>query len=272
VGKAVTALVPWFGSNRTNAHLLTSLVGKCKMLCIPFVGGFCEVLHIPCNSLLVCDRHRRLILLAKVVADPDKCDELIKELDSRLFAQDTLKSAQDRLSVEFGLYEDVKVAADYFYCCWATRNGLAGTGGELKAGLSYRLDGEGGDSCKRYRSAVEALSQWHAKLKTATILNSDGIAVIEKLSDRESTAVYADPPWPEDGDPYTHPFSPEEHIRLRDALLRFDKTCIVVRYGKHPLIEDLYPQSLWQWHSVQGRTSANRKIGSKEEVLLKRIR
>jgi DNA adenine methylase len=272
MGRKVTALVPWFGSNRTHAHRVGELLQGCKLICVPFAGGFCEVAHLKCNTLLISDLHRRLMQLAQVVSHPLKVIHLTEELDKRLFHQAELKDAQDRLRGEYQWHKEVLEAADYFYCCWCTRNGLAGTGGELTSGLSYRLDGKGGDSCKRYRSAVEALADWHQHLKRATLLCTDGIELLAKLKDDETSGAYVDVPWPEDGDNYEHPFTEEQQVQLRDTLLRFQKTRLVVRFGVHPLVESLYPQSEWKWHLIEGRTSQQRAIGSKKEVLLERIR
>ncbi len=271
MGRKVTALVPWFGSNRTHAHRSAELLEGCKLICVPFAGGFCEVAHLKCNTLLISDKHHRLMNLAEVVSDETKCLQLREELDRRVFHQQELWDSQNRLREGSERCKDVMAAADYFYCCWCTRNGLAGTGGELTSGLSYRLDGCGGDSCKRYRSAVEALEDWHQHLKRATLLCTDGIELLRKLKDDKTSGIFCDSPWPQDGDLYEHSFTEEKQVELRDCLLRFQQTRIVVRFGVHPLIDQLYPESLWKRHLIEGRTSQQRAMGSKKEWLLERV-
>ena len=45
----------------------------------------------------------------------------------------------------------------------------------------------------------------------------------------------------------------------------YRETRVVVRYGDHALIRELYPHEKWVWHELTGRTSANK---GKAEVLL----
>ena len=52
-----------------------------------------------------------------------------------------------------------------------------------------------------------------------------------------------------------------------DGSVRFRHTRLVVRYGIHPLIEELYPRHTWEWRELTGRNQANSK---KPEVLIVR--
>ena len=79
--------------------------------------------------------------------------------------------------------------------------------------------------------------------------------------------IYAAPPWPDDGDNYTHKFTEGMHCRLAGVLASFEQTRIVVRLGAHPLVRDLYPEPLWTWHCLESRTQANEM---KKEMLLVR--
>ncbi len=74
-----------------------------------------------------------------------------------------------------------------------------------------------------------------------------------------------DPPWPLDGNSYTHKFNDSMQERLATELGSFEHSRIVVRFGEHVLIRKLYPESKWTWNMLTSRTQAN---DSKSEVLL----
>jgi len=68
--KPITALAPWFGSNRTLAENVGTALAGCQWVGVPFAGGMCELLQIKARSLLVSDLHRHVLNLAAVAADP----------------------------------------------------------------------------------------------------------------------------------------------------------------------------------------------------------
>lgn len=51
-------------------------------------------------------------------------------------------------------------------------------------------------------------------------------------------------------------------------LADFDNVRIVVRYGDHPLIRELYPEPDWTWHPQTTRNQANKPV---EEYLILRV-
>lgn len=57
----------------------------------------------------------------------------------------------------------------------------------------------------------------------------------------------------------------EQQARLAEALAKFARTRVVVRYGDHPLIRDLYPEPRWTWLEQRGRNQRNGEIA---EVLI----
>jgi hypothetical protein len=60
-------------------------------------------------------------------------------------------------------------------------------------------------------------------------------------------------------------FSEDDHRRLAHRLAEFRRAMVVCRFYRHPLIEELYPAGLWQWHEFTGRKQSN---GDAPEVLL----
>jgi len=82
------------------------------------------------------------------------------------------------------------------------RNGTVGTDDEFKAGLSIRWDAGGGDSVVRFRNATEALRDWQTTLTRVTFQTLDAFAFIDKCKDEPGHGIFADPPWPHDGNQY----------------------------------------------------------------------
>src|ERR1700693_1384880 len=89
----VTALAPWYGSNR----MLASEVGKqldgCNWVGIPFAGGMCEVAHIKARTLLIGDTHRHIINLACVASDPKLGPQLYRRLRRTAFHPEIISRA-----------------------------------------------------------------------------------------------------------------------------------------------------------------------------------
>lgn len=272
----ITALVDRYGSNRMNATEPGKLLRGCSCVAIPFAGGMCEVPHITANVVLVNDLDRHVMNLCEVVRD--RREELARRLDHTPFHPDALEAAQkycrnaeDGHGVDFFLW-----AYHYFIASWMTRGGKGGTDGEFDSGLSIRWKSGGGDSVVRFRSATEGLAEWEKVMRRCTFTTIDAFEFLAECAKRDipENGIYCDPPWPEDGDKYTHKFGPEQQRRLAEVLTSFEKSRIVVRYGDHPLIRELYPSSapgggLWEWRLLNGRTQANKE---KAEVLLVRRR
>lgn len=259
-----TAIAGWFGSNRMLAERVGQLLGSLTWCGIPFCGGCCEIPGIQTSSGLASDRHRHLINLASTIASPAAFSKLVDAVQSRLFHEDTLRLAQERCQrVEarpFDGVPDVEAAADYFVVVWMSRGGLAGTPQEFKSGLSHRWKASGGDSAVRYRSAVESLAGWKARLERWTFVCLDYAEFLDRVHDGADYGLYADPPWPDLGGGYTHTFSTNDHHVLAERLTAFKRLRIVVRAGEHPLIRALYPESDWNWVMQTSRNQANNAV------------
>jgi len=269
----ITALAPWYGSNRILAKYAGRLLQCCKWVGLPFAGGMCELAHMNARTMLVSDLHRHVINLAMVVADQKKKAELIDHLNNRLFHSDVLDRAQKRCLArermpDVGLQiESTQWAVDYFVCCWMARNGTAGTTDEFKAGLSVRWDAGGGDSVVRFRNAAASLEAWHKIAQRCTFVCIDVFDFLDKVKDKPEHGLYLDAPWPTDGDHYKHTFTEAQQRRLADRLDQFQHCRLVIRYGDHPLILELYHEDKWKWNRLTGRTVLNKP---KQEVLITR--
>jgi len=286
--EAPTALLPLFGTNRTNAEHPAQFLKDCDWIGVPFAGGFCEVRHFKARTIVCNDLNRHAINLARVARLRAK--DLIEELNNTMFSADDLAEAQKFcLDIEkkrnqpllfidgsacdvIALVDNFEWARHYFVASWMARNGTAGTDGEFSAGLSVRWDAGGGDSVVRFRGAAEALADWHNVFQRCTFLCMDALDFVKiappkksGMKDAQGHGLYVDPPWPDDGARYKHKFTVEIQRELARLLALYKKTRVVVRYGDHPLIRELYPEDRWDWNMLDGRTQAN---NVKREVLL----
>lgn len=272
----VTALAPWFGSNRMLGQHVGRLLKECKWVGVPFAGGMSELAHIGARTMLVGDKHRHVINLAQVVACPEGHVRLREQLDSTIFHPDVLVAAQDRCraretadpgpcreSVAEG--GSLSWAFDFFICAWMARNSTAGTKTEFNAGPSVRWEAGGGDSVVRFRNATESLADWHKVMRRCTFVTDDVFDFLDKVKDQTGHGLYLDPPFPGPGDKYKHTFGEVVHRRLAEQLTEFKVCRVVCRFYDVPLVRELYPESAWEWHLLEGRKQSN---DAAPEVLL----
>jgi len=271
----VTALVDRFGSNRINAARPAELFAACKpkitCIAVPFVGGFSEVGHFSANIISVNDKDAHVLNLAKIVRTD--CDRLVAELEATPYHPNVLAAAQEfcraldlppdpRFRNFDSLFDHVapdpfQWAYYYFICSWMGRGGKGGTVGEFKQGLSVRWKSTGGDSVVRFRNATQSLKEWQKIMQQCTFHVMDAFDFLAECQERDvpENGIYCDPPWVDLGDKYVHAFGKADHQRLRDVLECFQKSRVIVRYGDHPLVRQLYED--WRWHMLSGRTQAN---------------
>lgn len=273
----ITALAPWFGSNR----LLGPEVGRhlqgCEWVGVPFSGGMCEVPHIQARTLVINEVHDAIIALARVTADDVLGPKLYRKLRHRLLHPLELKDVQERCRLfEASVHDTDEPVSDdvllswaehYFTAVWMARASAAGTNDELEAGLAIRWDARGGDSAKRYQNAIRSLNAWRSTLRRATFSTLDVFDFLAKCKDLPKHGIYCDQPFPGPGDKYKHKFDDAKTAQLAERLLQFNQARIVCRFYDHPLVRSLYPDSLWQWHHLAGRKQTNEET---PEVLLVR--
>lgn len=270
--RGVTALAPWFGAARMIAKHVGDALDGCRWVGVPFAGGMTELLYIKATTIVVSDPHRNIINLARCVQDDGAFTELKRRLDSTLFHPETLSDAQEwcRQCQPIGTHglADIQAAYNFFICAWMGRSGNAGADNEFKGNLSTRWNANGGDSCKRFRSAVRALWQWRRVFRRCNFASLDVFDFLKECDDSEGHGLYIDAPWPDDGAKYRHKFTEEQQRQLAEKLSAFEHMRVVIRYGDHPLIRKLYPEDRWQWTAIEGRTQGN---NAKAEVLITNV-
>ena len=262
-----TALAPWLGGCRMIAKETGKALDGCEWVGIPFAGGMSEVPHIKARGLLVNDLHRDIINLANAVCIPEFRGWIKEQADAMIFHPDCLKTAQDacKSAPPPRNSTDALRALNYFVAVWMGRSGKAGTDDEFDGNLAMRFTASGGGSNTRYRSAIESLEAWGQTLKRCEFSCLDWRVFMTKCQDKPKHGLYVDAPWPKDGGNYLHKFTETDQQELAVALGKFDQCRVVVRYGDHPLIRELYPESAWTWHMMTSRTQGN---NAKAEALI----
>lgn len=272
----IGALAGWFGANRMLPEVVGKQLGKLLWCGVPFAGGCPELPYIECKAGVASDLHRHLINLARVVSDLALSTELQDQLDTVLFHEDELAAAQHRCRSREqagGLFvsqhdyltaeADVGWARDYFVCCWMSRGGNAGKRAEFQQSLAVRWSTTGGDSARRFRSAVESLQAWAQTFHGVwSFVRKDVFEFLGQAKNLKGHGLYLDPPWVEVGHDYAHTFTEDQHRRLAKKLRGFDQCRVVVRYGDHPLVRELYKG----WTVIE-QLSVNQQGNDVREVL-----
>jgi DNA adenine methylase len=260
----IGALAPWYGGNRMMAPHVGRALAGCKWVGVPFAGGMAELVHVKARTILVNDKHRHVINLARVVASDALRTTLVRRLRRKAFHPDELADAQ-RFCNENGPGDvpNIVHAEAYFVCCWMGRSAKAGLGDEFDGRPATRWTAAGGDSALRYYNAVRGLADWSRILRRCSFETMDAFDFLARCEDCEGQGIYCDPPFPGAGRRYRHNAGKtdkeesEWHTRLRDAVSRFQTTRVVMRFYDHPWIRDLYPTDRWHWQFLPGRTQAN---------------
>lgn len=257
-------VLPWFGSNTRLAPVVGDLLGPLRWCGVPFCGGCSEMKHIFAKRGVANDLHGLAINLYQVIASPVLLDQLVLMLLGRMYHSTTLELSQIRCKVHvqghWGTTGSVEMAADYFVVAWMGRKGQAGSKGEFNGKLAVRWTSEGGDPVMEYNNAVDALAFWRDTFRNWAFLCTDAFDFIRKVKDQEGHGLYIDAPWPEFGNSYIHTFSELDHERLARMLGGFNNTRVLIRFGDHPLIRRLYPESIWRWRIFKSKNQSHNTI------------
>lgn len=271
----ITRIAPWFGANALLSEEVGKQIGRRAWVGVPFCGSCSELLHIDTRSGVAADLHRHLINLCRVIRDGYLCGRLADRLSMTLFHEDELRQAQARCLArqhEGGLFgedgggrqdtePDPDWAFDYFVCCWMGPGAFPGKETEFTSFFCSRWTASGGASSKRFRSATESLQEWCKALARWEFRRIDAFDFITQSKDRKDHALYCDPPWPDQGAEYAYRFTVEQHRRLEAMLREFKHARVVVRYGDHPLIRELYCcQHNWRWIEQTSRDQTNKAL------------
>lgn len=274
----ISAILPYFGAKRTLAARIVEVIGDHSVWWEPFCGSLAVTLSKKTSRMeTVNDLHGDVINLARVLQSRDHAEELYAALYPMIPCKQLHVEAKERTNARPApppdVMPDVARATDFFVCSWLGRNGCIGTR-QFNNNFCTRYTSNGGSPAVRWRSAVEAVPDWHDRLRNVVVLNTCGIGLCERVEDKAGTAVYVDPPYLAKGAAYVHDFEDADHVRLAAALRRFTRTRVVVSYYADPRLAELYPG--WTVVDVgvtkslvnQGRRESGAEPAKAPEVLL----
>lgn len=254
----ISAIAPWFGSKRTLAEKIISELGEHRVYWEPFCGSMAVLLNKPPTVMETAnDLHGDLINLARTIQHEDSAVDLFGRMSRTLMHEEVHRKAADAYksfqNAPAGDSPDVDRAYAYLLSAWMGRNGVAGTQ-SYNQGYCVRYTASGGHSATRFRSVIDSIPAWFARLQNVSILNRDARDLLSRIEDRAGTVIYCDPPYVEKGAKYIHDFttdqhgpclfsgspSPMSHAELSYMLKRFKSTRVVVSYYDHPMVRELY--------------------------------
>jgi len=218
-----------------------SLLDHCKHVTIPFVGGASIIPHLKARAIVANDLNDLAInfyLYASGVHGGDAQEALFHHCHYTLSHPFELQCAEFLLQ-QADLKGSLTQAWAYWAQCWIGRKGKGGT--KNQGGMpSVRRTANGGTNASRIRAAADDLAEWAKQFERCEWEQVCFRVLLPKVADQEDCGLYCDAPWVDAGKLYLHSFVEKDHRDLRELLSRFEKTTVVVRYGDHPLIRELY--------------------------------
>ncbi len=247
----------YFGSDSEVAPQLAAMLDHCKHVTIPFVGGASIIPHLKARAIVANDLNNLAINFYRVLSG--RCGS---ELAERLviMCKHTLSHPAEMELATMILTSkdraDLNRAWAFWTQCWLGRKGKGGT--KRQGGLpSVRRTANGGTNASRVRAAADDLPAWAKSFERCEWEQLDFRDLLPKVADDAQCGLYCDAPWVDAGKLYLHSFTLDDHAVLAEMLDRFDETTVVVRYGDHPLIRELYPSHKWNIIEAESRDQCN---------------
>lgn len=273
---ALRSPVPWLGSKgRISEKILQAFpdTGRYKVFCELFAGSASVLFAKPKGNHLeaINDANKELINFWMMLRE--EAEHLVWKLKSLPYAEALYEDFRE--SLESGEFMDeLERAVRWFYVKRGTIMGhqdprkpwaYASARGKVEHGI--------GAEAVAYQGAVRLLPLICARLQNVQTHAWDFERAL-KAYDHPLTLFYADPPYMGTEGYYRHDtvgsFTDADHRRLA-AALNATQAMVVLSYGDHPLLQELYPEGKWRriFLSVARQTGHyNKKIAKAEEVIL----
>lgn len=255
----------YFGSDSEHAASLAALLGDCKHVTIPFVGGASIIPHLSARAIVANDKNDLAINFYRVISGrfSSECrDLLIDRCKSTLSHPAEILEAQSILRQKKSVSADV-LAWAYWSACWIGRKGKGGT--KHMGGMpSVRRTGIGGTNATRIKAAANDLRDWAKEFERCEWESVCFRELLPKVADRDGCGIYCDPPWVGAGRNYEYAFSETDHFDLATLLAEFKHAKVVIRYGNDPMIRTIYGRAFASRFDIveqSARNQANSQTG-----------
>lgn len=243
----------YFGSDSEVAEELAAMLDHCKHVTIPFVGGASIIPHLKARAIVANDLHASAINFYRVVSGVhgtvaqgtliERCQHTLSHPEEMSLSEATLVNKDPGLR-----------AWAFWAQCWIGRKGKGGT--KSQGGMpSVRRTANGGTNASRVRAAADDLPAWAKHFERCEWEQVDFRVLLPKVADNLECGVYCDPPWVDAGKLYLHSFTETDHRNLCALVTRFRETTVLLRYGDHPLIRELYEG--WNIIEAESRDQCN---------------
>ena len=257
--------LPWFGSDASVANQLGAMLDGCRHVTIPFAGGMSILPHLKAKGIVANDLHSDAYNFYHVAKSKNGDGMMFRELCRQTLSHpkelDLAKSILDEIPA-FGLIscDDVQRAWAFWAQCWIVRKGKGGTkhqGGKP----SVRRTANGGNNATRIKSAAADLEAWAEEFRRCEFTCEDFRECLKSVKDGPKQGVYCDAPWFGAGDGYLHSFDYYDHADLELYVRDLQGSPVVIRYGDHPTVRELYESDAYTITEATSRTQANKKLG-----------
>lgn len=238
----INALAQWFGGKRKLAPWIVDTLGPHRDYWEPFCGSMSVLLSKPpCHNETVNDLNGDIVNLARVVQHARLGPALYRRLRRLILTETQFHEARAALLRSSVTTDDGDLdrAFWYFVVSWAGRGGVSGEPGYPRFRVGYAA--HPAYRAMRWRRMADSIPSWRSRLQNVTILNRDGLSLLERIRDEYGTAIYCDPPYLAKNGKYLHDFASDDHVKLAAALSRFKRVRVVVSYYEHPELARLYP-------------------------------
>lgn len=244
----------WFGSDSEVAEQLAAMLDHCTHVTIPFVGGASIIQYLKARAIVANDLHDLAINFYRVLCCRygtiiaaklmERCRHTLSHPSEMELAKTIISDSND----------DLDRAWAFWSLCWLGRKGKGGT--KSQGGMpSVRRTAGGGTNASRIRAAADDLPTWAKTFERCEWEQLDFRELLPKVADDPQCGIYCDAPWVDAGKLYLYSFTLDDHAVLAGMLNRFEHTTVVVRYGDHPLIRELYQG--WNIIEAESRDQCN---------------
>lgn len=272
----MTAPSPYLGGKRDPLirARVAGLLEGCRFYCEPFMGSMAMLFGMePRPVEILNDLYGPTVLLARVLRDPasavalfDRVSPLLCHPETFTWASGLVQGWAHRLDefldddalpaygVDAWLRDRVEFCAAYLVCAWMGPGDRVGTDGwPASAYYAKRNTAGGGSTPKRWAGVSASLPWWHERLRGVEFRREDGLGLIAAIEDKPGWAIYADPPYIEQGEQYavadgwgsSPMFLGANHTALAGVLNAKRSTRVVVSYYADDRLRDLYPPDRW---------------------------
>lgn len=207
----------------------------------PFSGSFSVGLKKPITPIEIFnDLEENVYSLYKVLADKNLFDSFKGMADIYPYSEQFRLEFKDKLKNDKSI-SLVERAFYFFYVNRTSHNGVGGfsTNNVIRRNMAKNISD--------YLSAVDRLPELHQRLSKVTILNRDGVSIIDKYNS-DNCFLYCDPPYHHDTRTttrYKQDMDDDTQLRFLESVNKTNAKILISGYKN-----DVYNEYLKDWEEI----------------------